>query len=42
MENAKAPDLLTPRVYRGRYHYGMDTHASDTPASSSRALLPQA
>ena len=25
METAKASDLLTPRVYRGRYHYGMDT-----------------
>ena len=42
METAKASDLLTPRVYRGRYHYGMDTLASDTPASSSWALLPQA
>ena len=35
-------DLFTPRVYRGRYHYSMDTRACDIPASSNRALPPQA
>ena len=35
-------DWLTFHADRSRYYYGMDTLSSDTPASSSWALLPQA